>query len=133
MRLNIISGLFLICSAIQPTFAQNKIDCTEFKTGKYHYSPKSGGEVTIKRTKKKQTERYNNENQKFIFDIIWTDECSYELTLIKTKGLPKEKRKEILGTKLICQVTSSSLGHYDVEITSEGSEKMEEVTIYSNR
>lgn len=133
MKLNIISSLVLSLASVTYSYAQDLLDCSEFKTGNFHYSPPNGGEVTIKRTKKKQIERYNQETQKFIFEIVWIDDCSYDLTLTKTFGLPKERKKEILGTKLHCQVTDASLNHFEVIIYSDDSEKKEELTIYSNR
>jgi hypothetical protein len=119
--------------SFQSIDAQEDIDCSEFKTGKFFYTPPNGGEVTVKRTKKKQVERYNNENQKFIFEINWIDDCTYELTLVNARGLPKERKKEILGTSLYCKVTSASLGHYEISITSNGVGTGETLTIYSNR
>lgn len=132
MRLNIISGLLLLSGLFQFSLGQQELDCSEFKTGKYHYTPPNGGEVSLKRTKKKQIERYNDENQKFIFSIHWINDCTYELILSNARGLPRERKKEILGTKLVCEVIESNLGHYVVLISSEDQPK-EEVTIYSNR
>lgn len=128
LRLTIISALVFLFATVR---AQDRIDCSEFKTGRFHYNPPNGGEVTIKRTKKKQIERYNDENQKFIFEILWTDDCKYELVLTKTIGLPKEKKKEILGTKLYCEVINSSLDHFKVIVSSNDAEQKEELTIYS--
>ncbi|WP_258541671.1 hypothetical protein [Parvicella tangerina] len=133
MRLNIISTLFAIVGFSASIFGQDSLDCRDFKTGRFHYIPPNGGEVTIRRTKKKQIERYNDENQKFIFEINWLDDCSYDLVLVNAKGLPKEKKKEIIGTQLHCRVVAVSLGHYEIEISEGASSKVEELTIFSNR
>lgn len=113
--------------------AQTEIDCGDFKTGKFIYTAPGGGEVSIKRTKKKQIERYNNEHQKFIFEINWLDDCTYDLTLVNAKGLPKEKKQEIIGSTLHCIVTASRLGHYEVTILSGNKSQPTELTIYSFR
>lgn len=133
MKLNIISILFILFASTQTVNAQDVVDCSEFKKGSFHYIPPNGGEISVKRTKKKQIERYNDEIQKFIFEINWTDNCSYDLVLVKVKGLPKEQKKEILGTTLHCKVVSASLGHYEIEITSANPTNIEKMTIYSNR
>lgn len=133
LRLNIISGLLILSSIIHLSYAQEEIDCSDFKTGKYHYIPPNGGEVNIRRTKKKQIERYNDENQKFIFSIHWIDDCNYELTLKNAKGLPRAQKKEIIGSSLTCTVIDANLGHYTVIISSSDNKPSEEVTIYSNK
>lgn len=103
-------------------------DCKSFRKGKYFYTPPNGGEVTFKRTKKKQKERYNDEHQRFIFKITWTSECEYELELVKTRGVDKNLKKEIIGTKLICKIIKAEFEQYRVEIVSDN--KTEQVTIY---
>lgn len=133
LRLNIISVFLLLFGAFQHSMAQQEFDCSDFKTGTYHYIPPNGGEVYLKRTKKKQIERYNDENQKFIFTIEWIDECTYKLTLKNAKGLPKAKKKEIIGSTLFCKVIDANLGHYTVNINNSDNKTSEEVIIYSNR
>lgn len=120
--------IFLFCFG---TYAQNSeaIDCSEFKKGKFFFTPPNGGEVTFKRTRKKQTERYNDENQRFKFSIKWTSPCEYQLTLIKAKGLDRELKKQIIGSTLECKVLDADLGHYKVQILSENNNEI--VTIYS--
>ncbi len=132
MKSNIISFFTIFLAFSTVSLAQDEVDCSDFRKGKFSYTPPNGGEVIIRRTKKKQIERYNDENQKFIFEITWLDDCRYELILVNTKGLPKEKKKEIIGTSLQCKVVAASLGHYEVEITSESSFKPQKLSIYSN-
>ncbi len=109
------------------SYSQNN-DCESFRKGKYFYTPPNGGEVTFKRTKKKQKERYNDEHQRFIFRITWTAECEYELELIKTRGVNKNLKNEIIGTKLYCKILKAEFEQYKVEIVSE--DRVELVTIY---
>lgn len=110
---------------------KENIDCKEFHKGRYFYTPPNGGEVTLKRTRKKQIERYNNENQKFIFEINWLSNCAYELILVNAKGISKEKKKEIIGSTLHCEVLSSALGHFTVRIRSNNSKETSDLIIYS--
>ena len=105
-------------------------NCSSFRTGSYFYTPPNGGEVTFRRTKKKQIERYNNEHQRFIFKINWTDECEYTLTLHKTKGVNRKIKKQIIGTVLHCVIIKAELGHYTMQIDGENDSEVETVTVY---
>lgn len=130
LRSFIISIVLLASACSTGLFAQsNSIDCSEFRKGKYFYTSPNGGEVTFKRKKKKQIERYNMENQRFIFSIIWSDNCHYTLTLVNAKGIDKKLKEEIIGSKLQCEVLAVELGHYKVKMTTEDFNEM--VIIYT--
>jgi hypothetical protein len=107
-----------------------KDSCDNFHTGKYFYTPPNGGEVHFKRTKKKQIERYNNENQRFIFSITWTSSCTYTLRLIKTKGVNRKIKKEIIGTEMFCEIESTELSHYNINIIENDGTTHKELTVY---
>lgn len=107
-----------------------EIDCSNFKKGKFFYTPPNGGEVWIKRTHKKQIERYNDENQRFIFKIDWVEKCEYNLVLHRTIGVERKIKKEIIGTTLNCKVLKAELDHYIVTLSAENKSSIETITIY---
>jgi hypothetical protein len=107
-----------------------EVDCSNFKKGKYFYTPPNGGEVWIKRKRKKQIEKYNDERQRFIFKISWEDDCKYTLVLHRTKGVNRKIKKEIIGTTLECTVIKVELDHYLVTILSKNDSSIQTITIY---
>ena len=122
--------LLVLCLFSTTICFSQEIDCSNFKKGKFFFTPPNGGEVWIKRTHKKQIEKYNNENQRFIFKINWINDCEYTLVLSKTKGVTRSIKKEIIGTTLNCKVIQAELDHYIVTITSKNSSSIETLTIY---
>ncbi len=122
--------LLIIITLHSLAFFSQEIDCSNFKKGKYFYTPPNGGEVWIKRTKHKQIEKYNDEHQRFIFKITWEEPCKYTLVLQKTKGVSRKIKKEILGTTLECSVLKAELDHYLVKIHSSSKHSTEIITIY---
>ncbi len=126
--MKLISFVFFLLIGVI-VIAQEK-DCESFRKGKYFYTPPNGGEVFFRRTKKRQIEKYNDEHQRFIFEIVWTADCEYTLTLIRAKGVDKKIRKEIIGTQLTCIVLDAELGHYEISIVSNNSTSIETFTIY---
>jgi len=89
-------------------------DCEQYHKGKYYYIAPNGGEVYVNRRKKKQIERYNDENQRFIFTLNWTSNCEYTLTLKKTRGVEKTLKKEIIGTELAVTIIKLGLDQFTV-------------------
>ena len=71
-----------------------KMECQDFRKGKFEMTGPSGGDIKIKRKNKYQFERYNRERQKYKFLIEWTSPCTYKLTLQKVKGKNSAKRFE---------------------------------------
>lgn len=126
----LVAMILLFTSFSASKCFSQEIDCSNFKTGKFFYTPPNGGDVTIKRTNKKQIERYNDENQRFIFKITWKNNCEYTLVLHRTNGVTKKIKKEIIGTTLHCKVLKAELDYYVVTIQSTNSPSTETLTIY---
>ena len=123
--------LILLCLILIFFQGTSQIEnCTSFRKGKYFYTPPNGGEVTFRRTNKKQIERYNNEHQRFIFKIIWLNECEYSLTLHNTKGVNRKIKKQIIGTILKCEIIRAELDHYIMYIDGDNESEPDKVTVY---
>jgi len=122
--------IILFATATHSIGYPQEIDCSNFKKGTFFYTPPNGGEVWIKRTHKKQIEKYNDENQRFIFKITWDSNCEYTLVLRKTKGVDRSKKKEIIGTTLKCKVLKEELDHYLVTLTPNNVSSPQTMTIY---
>ena len=72
-----ITLIFTTISAF--AFAQNSTDCSQVKTGKFRLVSELSGTTIIKRTKKYQIEINEDADYKAKFDIVWKDDCTYEL------------------------------------------------------
>jgi hypothetical protein len=122
--------IIFICSSIF-TFSQDG-SCEPVKKGKYFYYAPNGGIVSVVRKRKKQIERYNNENQKFTFSIKQIDSCNYTLTLTKVKGMSKEQQSEIMGKKVKVEVISVGLDDYKLEVTNNKTINKNDLILYKN-
>lgn len=60
------------------SFAQS-LDCKKMQVGKFELVSKTSGTTIIERTKNKQTETNETMNLKTSYDLVWINECSYEL------------------------------------------------------
>ncbi len=73
-----------------------ELDCAKFHTGKYFIASAEYGDTYVTRTSTTQTETgvqlSNGKKFKAVFNVEWTDDCTYVLTLVKEKnsGIPKD-------------------------------------------
>lgn len=110
------------------SFAQS-LDCKKMQVGKFELTSKTSGTTIIERTKNTQTETNETMNLKTSYDLVWINDCSYEL----------RNRKVLEGTsKFVMQptdvITVEIIKIEDtkllVKITSNFSDKVAEVEIY---
>ena len=94
MRITICFILLFSITSISSQDIIAKLECDNFRKGKFEMTGPSGGDIKIKRKNKYQFERYNRERQKYKFLIEWTSPCTYALTLQKVKGKSSAKRFE---------------------------------------
>lgn len=74
-----ILALFLFAILLSLNSFGQKTTCQFLHEGTFKVTTKESGETFITRTKKYQIEENALMGYKVVFDIIWTDECSYEL------------------------------------------------------
>ncbi len=109
------------------SFAQS-LDCKKMQVGKFELTSKTSGTTIIERTKNTQTETNETMNLKTSYDLVWINECRYEL----------RNRKVLEGTsKFVMQptdvITVEIIKIEDtkllVKVTSNFSDKVAEVEI----
>lgn len=125
--------LLIILLTYTSSIAQTKdsLDCETLKKGRYYCSSPNGGFVYIERTKRKQIEKYENEKQRFTFKIHWIEPCVYELTLVKTKNVTKEIKKQIIGTVITYHIIEHKDNDYTVYYIDKEGNRFETV-LYEN-
>jgi hypothetical protein len=113
--MRVIVFLILLFSITKISSQDNidKLDCNNFRKGKFAMTGPSGGEIKIKRGEKYQFERYNRERQNYKFLIKWTSPCTYTLTLQKVKGKNSAKRFE--GSHVYVEIVEVSNDSYTAE------------------
>ena|SRR5687768_5724256 len=95
-----------------------KPTCKSLHTGSFKVVTKESGTTIIKRTKKLQTEKNDDFGYEIIFEIVWINECTYELRPKKViKGDPsiigdgtqvvKARIKEITNNTYIAETSSN--------------------------
>lgn len=118
--MNSIKGLnlfIILCFVLMTSsaFSQINEECLAgLKTGMFMY-PGYGSDVTIKRTKKRQIETYNDTKSVIYLKIFWPSAQDYELTFIKAKGTNTGFKK---GEKLYVRITTCKNGLYEYECRS---------------
>ena len=87
-----ITRLVILILSIQIftlTALAQKPTCKSLHTGSFKIYTKETGTTFIKRTEKLQSEKNDDLGYEMVFDIVWIDECTYELRPKKTdKGRP---------------------------------------------
>ncbi|MDB5200685.1 MAG: hypothetical protein JWQ27_94 [Ferruginibacter sp.] len=114
--MNMLFSAMLMLLIYTPSFAQ-KPTCQDFHEGSFSITTAGTGTTMITRTKKQQIEESEQYGYKLLFDIVWTDECTYELRPKKVlRGDPAifENGKIVLRTR-IKQITNSG---YTAETSS---------------
>jgi hypothetical protein len=118
--------VFLFC---WPSTARSQQDnpCQDVRKGNFYCSSPNGGYVYIQRKKKKQIEKYNDEKQRFYFKIQWLDDCSYKLTLSKTKKVERAIRKQIIGTTATYYILELKDGYHKIYFVNDKGEEIHTV------
>ncbi|MFK7756955.1 MAG: hypothetical protein AB8B53_08510 [Flavobacteriales bacterium] len=85
-------------------FGQQNPDCSEVKTGTFILYDDAVGATIIKRKKKFQTEKNDKLGVKVKYELVWLDDCTYELRGIRSYKGPEEYRgldTDILTTEIL--------------------------------
>jgi hypothetical protein len=127
MNVLLTTLLLLVGIGISPCWSQNENPCVEVKKGDFYCSSPNGGFVYIHRKKKKQIEKYNDEKQRFYFKIHWLDDCSYKLTLSKTKKVDRSTRKKIMGASMTYYILEVKDGYHKIYYLNEKGEEIHTV------
>lgn len=110
--------LTLFALIITLTAFGQKPSCKSLHTGSFKIFAKESGTTFIKRTGKIQIEKNDDLGYEIIFDITWTDECTYELRpkkLIKGdpsilgdgKNVLKTRIKKISGNSYMAETSAN--------------------------
>lgn len=105
--------IFILLSYL--AFSQNNKNFKDFKTGTFVYKGKED-EVKIIRTKKTQTEIYNDGASKLILDIKWIDDSNFELKMKKIVNAPGCLK---LGDWIKVKIISRKDNEFNCEYSSE--------------
>lgn len=88
------------------------IDCSKFKTGYFQNIDSKDGNTFIKRTKKYQYETDVATGVKIKLKVVWLNECTYKLTLIKGNAKWKKEKQIPNNPDLIVKITSVGDDYY---------------------
>jgi len=102
-------------------FGQAKTDCIDVRTGSFTLTSEYAGTTYIKRTKKHQIETGQNGDYKAKFDVVWLDDCTYQLRLKKLIKGPQELEGND-GDVLTVKILNIENGKMDVVSTSNFSD-----------
>lgn len=81
------------------------LTCKDFHIGKFEMDTKEYGKFIITRTKDNQVESCKSINYKGSFDIVWKDDCTYELSNEQVQiGDKTETNKNIKVTSKIYKI-----------------------------
>lgn len=110
----------LLLSAIG--FSQDP-NCKSVRTGKFKIVTKETGVTLIERSADKQTEEDPETGDKTVSDIIWIDDCTYQLRNMKfIKGKPYDS--DMPGEIFTCKIIKIKSESYIVQTTSNFSDMM---------
>lgn len=114
----IMKQLFLFCMALGLSLAAMAQqtptnDCSQYRKGDFSYTDTTGDLVTVRRTKRKQTETNTATKVTIVFRINWTGDCTYELKQIWSNS--KSRRKYNGSTTGV--IISKPLGETGYEYT----------------
>ncbi|MBT8195738.1 MAG: hypothetical protein HKO56_04520 [Bacteroidia bacterium] len=100
------------------------MDCSKFKTGKFKNIDASSANTFIKRTATHQFEHDKISGKKVKLKVVWDDECSYRLILIKgnKKFLKDEPKGE--SPDLIVNIIKTGENYYMQVAHFEGNEEI---------
>lgn len=95
---------FLLATIIFSSFGQTSSDCLKVKTGEFKLSNKISGTTIINRTNKYQIETNDEYGYEAKFEIVWIDDCNYELKnkkLIKGPDELKGDKEDVIRVKIL--------------------------------
>lgn len=104
---NIITSLLVL---LLPMFGFSQNDCTKFKTGSFKVTDPATKKVClITRDGDTQTEKMQDAEEIYDFDIVWIDDCTYTVSpTAATAARNKEVLKSGTMTVKITKVKDSS-------------------------
>lgn len=81
---------FLFVSQVS---AAQELNCTKYHTGKFVCKDSDHGDIHVKRRRTKQThtgvDDITGRKFKIVYSLVWIDECTYELTIVRQKNFVK--------------------------------------------
>ncbi|MFN3916670.1 MAG: hypothetical protein ACK4K0_02910 [Flavobacteriales bacterium] len=115
MRLLLVIGFLILASDV---VSQNVSadQCRQMHKGRYIMESPGGGNIYIKRKRKKQHEYYLKTGNKYVFSIVWTEDCIYELIFLR--GNSKHDR-QFKGNKLKTEIVHFSYDTYECVLTDK--------------
>jgi hypothetical protein len=119
MRLLFFIGFFVLFSeAVCQGVSVEQ--CQQMRKGKYVMESPGGGDIYIKRKRKKQFEYYLKTGKKYVFSIVWTGDCNYELIFLR--GNSRHDR-QFKGSKLKAEIIKFSYDTYEcIIVDKEGNQ-----------
>ena len=90
--------LILFISLIANFVNSQNLSCKDFRTGKFEMDSEYG-KILITRTETSQVESCKQMNYKASFDIVWKDDCTYELSNEKIQVGEKIDENNIIKVK----------------------------------
>ncbi|MFL9843493.1 hypothetical protein [Flavobacterium rhizosphaerae] len=121
-------SLFMLFGCIG--FSQTT-DCTQFKNGKFKVTDPASKQVCyITRDGNTQTERMEDSDEEYNFDIVWIDDCTYTVTPTAS-ALQLNKELDKTGTMTV-KITKTKENSYIQRVTVANNPKfrrMDEVFV----
>lgn len=118
--------IYLLCMLAlgYTSFAQSK--CAQFREGKFKVTdPKTKKVCLITREGETQTEKLEEAEEAFTFDIKWLDDCTYTLTPTAAT-LARNKDVKDIGTMTV-KITQVKDGSYLHKVTVANNPKFKRV------
>lgn len=107
-------------------WAQGELDCSDLKTGYFHYESPGGGTVYVKRDEAKQYEWSVDGTVYMELDIKWISDCAYSITFVKLEddSAPDELKELVLGKSFDARITEADgeKYHYVMDIFGKSEE-----------
>lgn len=122
MKKHILLSVLFLTGLV--AFAQNK-DCQKFKHGTYTLNVESEKCILILKGNK-QIEKCDG--IKYIFDLKWTNDCTYTLTPNKKTIAKYDSFKS--HNKVIVEILSTKASSYQARVTSNFDDKVLYTEIY---
>jgi hypothetical protein len=112
----VIAALVLVFEGASQSVSDEQ--CSQMRKGKYIMESPGGGDIYIKRKRKKQHEYYLKTGKKYVFSIVWTSDCTYELTFLRGNS---RHDKQFKGSKLKTEIVKFSYDTYEcIVVDKEG-------------
>jgi hypothetical protein len=120
-RIITFSLLFLL-----PVFGFSQNDCTKFKTGTFKVTDPATKKVCfITRDEKTQTEKMQDAEEIYDFDIVWIDDCTY--TVSPTAATAARNKEVLKSGTMTVKITKVKDGSYVQRVTVANNPKFRRI------